>query len=59
MTAQPRQTKAAQREATIATLLQIGRELFTTHGYAQTPTEEIVQRAGVTRGARKGCSKQL
>jgi AcrR family transcriptional regulator len=45
------QTKAEQRIATQAKLIEIARELFTKLGYAQTPTEEIVQRAGVTRGA--------
>ncbi|MBC7869997.1 MAG: TetR/AcrR family transcriptional regulator [Chitinophagaceae bacterium] len=44
-------TKAAQREATTQKLIEIGREIFTQHGYAQASTEEIVQRAGVTRGA--------
>ena len=46
-----RKTKASQREATIRLLIEIGRELFAANGYAQTSTEEIVQRAGVTRGA--------
>lgn len=46
-----RQTKAEQREATRQLLIQIGRELFTKNGYAHTATEEIVARAGVTRGA--------
>lgn len=43
--------KAEQSQATRAALLNAARELFTEHGYAQAPTEEIVQRAGVTRGA--------
>ncbi len=49
-TARPR-TKAGQREATTAALISVARELFTEHGYAGVATEEIVQRAGVTRGA--------
>jgi AcrR family transcriptional regulator len=48
--ARPR-TKAAQREATIAALLKAGRRLFAERGYADVGTEEIVQAAGVTRGA--------
>ncbi len=43
--------KSEQREATIQKLIEIGREIFTQQGYAQAATEEIVQRAGVTRGA--------
>jgi AcrR family transcriptional regulator len=44
-------TKAAQREATTAALVTAARELFAERGYAGVGTEEIVQRAGVTRGA--------
>jgi AcrR family transcriptional regulator len=44
-------TKAAQREATVAALVGVARELFAQRGYAGVGTEEIVQRAGVTRGA--------
>lgn len=43
--------KQAQSEATKAVLMKVARGLFTEKGYAGTPTEEIVQRAGVTRGA--------
>jgi AcrR family transcriptional regulator len=44
-------TKAAQWEATTAALIAAGRELFAQRGYAGVATEEIVQLAGVTRGA--------
>lgn len=44
-------TKAGQREATTAALIKAGRELFAERGYAAVGTEEIVARAGVTRGA--------
>jgi AcrR family transcriptional regulator len=44
-------TKAGQREATTAALIKAGRELFAERGYADVGTEEIVARAGVTRGA--------
>lgn len=44
-------TKAQQREATIARLIEVAREVFTRDGYASAATEEIVQIAGVTRGA--------
>ncbi|MBV8956997.1 MAG: TetR/AcrR family transcriptional regulator [Solirubrobacterales bacterium] len=47
----PPRTKAAQREATVAALVGAARELFAARGYAAVGTEEIVQRAGVTRGA--------
>ncbi len=43
--------KAEQLKATRTALLQAARELFTERGYADTGTEDIVQRAGVTRGA--------
>jgi AcrR family transcriptional regulator len=44
-------TKAAQREATTTALVSAARDLFAAGGYADVGTEEIVQRAGVTRGA--------
>jgi AcrR family transcriptional regulator len=44
-------TKAGQREATTGALVAVARELFAERGYAAVATEEIVQRAGVTRGA--------
>ncbi len=43
--------KADQSKATQGALIKAGRELFGERGYANTPTEEIVHRAGVTRGA--------
>ncbi len=44
-------TKAQQREATTAHLIEVARAIFTRDGYANAATEEIVQIAGVTRGA--------
>jgi AcrR family transcriptional regulator len=43
--------KAEQSEATRAALLTTAEALFGERGYAATATEELVQRAGVTRGA--------
>ena len=40
-----------QAEATRQTLLDVARQLFTERGYAATSVEEIIQRAGVARGA--------
>jgi AcrR family transcriptional regulator len=43
--------KAEQSDATRSALLAAARRLFTERGYAATSTNEIVERAGVTRGA--------
>jgi AcrR family transcriptional regulator len=47
----PGSLKAQQSEATRAALLAAARGLFAQRGYAAVATEEIVQAAGVTRGA--------
>jgi AcrR family transcriptional regulator len=44
-------SRAQQSEATRSKLLRIGRDLFARRGYSDVSTEEIVRRAGVTRGA--------
>ena len=45
-------SRQEQRSAqTRAVLLRAARRLFATRGYASTPTEEVVRRARVTRGA--------
>jgi AcrR family transcriptional regulator len=44
-------TKAEQSDATRRALVRAARELFAEHGFAETPTEAVVQAAGVTRGA--------
>ncbi len=43
--------KAEQSDATRGALLSAARDLFTEHGYTATSTNEIADRAGVTRGA--------
>ncbi len=48
----PRPNKhVAQSERTRARLVAAARDLFADRGYSEVPIEEIVQRAGVTRGA--------
>jgi AcrR family transcriptional regulator len=44
-------SKAEQADATRTALSAAARQLFTERGYAATSTTEIVERAGVTRGA--------
>src|SRR6266576_1942266 len=44
-------SKAQQSEATRRKLVRVGRDLFARRGFNDVPTEEIVRRAGVTRGA--------
>lgn len=46
-----RNKKVEQSEVTRGALLRVARALFTDKGYAATATEDIVQQAGVTRGA--------
>jgi AcrR family transcriptional regulator len=46
-----KRTQVERSEATRAALVRAGRELFGERGYADVGTEEIVARAGVTRGA--------
>jgi AcrR family transcriptional regulator len=43
--------QAERSEATRKALIDVGRRLFAKRGYADVGTEEIVRRAGVTRGA--------
>jgi AcrR family transcriptional regulator len=43
--------RVAQGEATRAALIEAARELFGERGYADTSTDEVVARAGVTKGA--------
>jgi AcrR family transcriptional regulator len=47
----PRRTQAERTAATRARLLEAGRHLFATDGYAAVSTQAIVDAAGVTRGA--------
>jgi AcrR family transcriptional regulator len=52
MSAQIHRGRQAERsEATRTALVDVGRKLFAKRGYADVGTEEIVRRAGVTRGA--------
>jgi AcrR family transcriptional regulator len=44
-------SKAQQSAATRRKLLRVGRDLFARRGFNDVTTEEIVRRAGVTRGA--------
>ncbi len=44
-------TKAEQREATMRKLIDIAREMFAAAGYAGAAMEDLVEQAGVTRGA--------
>src|ERR687897_1087052 len=46
-----RRTQAERRAATRGALLDSARSLFAERGYHGTAAEEIVQRAGLTRGA--------
>ena len=46
-----RRTQAERRAGTRGALIAAGRELFSARGYEAVATEEIVQAAGVTRGA--------
>ena len=43
--------RARQAEATRSLLLEVARENFTEHGYAATSIDDIIQQAGVARGA--------
>ena len=46
-----RRTQVDRTAETRRALLGAARELFAAHGYAATATDDVVQRAGVTRGA--------
>jgi AcrR family transcriptional regulator len=46
-----KRSKAEQRAHTRQQLLAVARALFAERGYAATATEDVVERAGVTRGA--------
>src|SRR5207302_5046308 len=43
--------RARQAEATRSLLIAVARENFTEHGYAATSIDDIIQQAGVARGA--------
>jgi AcrR family transcriptional regulator len=43
--------KAEQAQATRSKILKAAKELFTERGYADSPADEIVRRAGLSRGA--------
>ncbi len=43
--------RARQAEATRSLLIAVARESFTEHGYAATSIDDIIQHAGVARGA--------
>lgn len=49
--APPRRTQAQRRAATRAALLSAARALFATSGFTEVSTQQIVEAAGVTRGA--------
>lgn len=51
MSTETKRTQAERTGATRAALIAAARELFAEHGYASVATEQIVKRAGVTRGA--------
>jgi AcrR family transcriptional regulator len=47
----PRRSQTERSRSTRASLIEAARSLFAERGYAAVPAEEIVQAAGVTRGA--------
>jgi AcrR family transcriptional regulator len=51
MTETERDGRAERGEATRAALIEAARELFSERGYSAVGTNEVVRRAGVTRGA--------
>ncbi|MFD0713251.1 TetR/AcrR family transcriptional regulator [Paenibacillus sp. GCM10027626] len=44
-------SKAEQKKATMLKLMEVAREHFSEHGYAESSLEEMVKQAGLTRGA--------
>jgi AcrR family transcriptional regulator len=44
-------TQAERRASTVAAITRAAKELFTQRGFAATPVDEIVTKAGVTKGA--------